>query len=133
MRSLQLLHLASMLGMILIFGVFFFLLEPDYGWSFDLADWNFSTSLIAVLACHYLGNRFYQKRMERVRGQSSDARWDMYRTSVITRLALLEMAVLITLILFLVNANTVLLISFAVGVLLFAQARPSVDQFRKSA
>jgi hypothetical protein len=118
--------------MALVFGIFFFLLEPDYGYTLDFADWNLTLSLLAVLACYYLGNRIFRHRMEQASALPEEIRWETYRTSVIIQLALLEMAILITLILFLVQANTALLVTFIFGVVLFVQCRPTEERFRSS-
>ncbi|MCB0706059.1 MAG: hypothetical protein KDC34_12140 [Saprospiraceae bacterium] len=130
-RKTQILFLASLSGMILMFVILYFFLKPKTGWPVEFGDLYLSLCLALVGAGWYLGKVVYEKRVLEVKYESTETKVVHYGTNVIVRLAIQELPILAVLIFFLTRENAALLVVYAIGLLLFIQSWPSQDQFRK--
>ncbi|MBR9923118.1 MAG: hypothetical protein GYB31_20000 [Bacteroidetes bacterium] len=131
LKQLQILFLASAAGMILMFLVIFYFLQPAEGWMYDFGDVLLGLGVIAVVGGWFLGKELYKRRLPQAVSLSQEEKMDHYRSNVILRLALQEMPVLLALVLFFVLENAAFLIVFIAGVVLFLQSRPSLDEFQR--
>lgn len=129
-KSIQILHMALMVGMILIFGILWFQMPPVI--NMNPLDGLFSLILpFAMLAAIGGGTALYNNQKNSTEASASlpQKLWN-FRKSSLLRWSLIEGVSLVSIIIFyFVEPNISILFAFTLGLFAFSVFRPTVDGF----
>ena len=130
-KSIQILHAALFLGMVMIMVILKFVLGIE-----DTADGDFLFPAIGIglaISSLFFGQLLFQNQMKNLKkeGLTVVEKLEAYRTAFIAKLALLEGPALVCIILHFLGGNSLLFYTFLFILLIFAYERPTETRIKE--
>ena len=129
-KQLQTLFLISLGGQVILFIILYYLMS--YPYRDDLGGRGMLISLSVLFVLYLLTVIISQSRIKKgVQLPDKETKWDHYIWTVILRLAGIETAIIITMVLMWLSNNRLLVIPLVLGLIIYLQYKPDNSQFEE--